>query len=342
MKSFLLTGILISLFSATLLAQPTITSQSNPEPGQAWDVVILDGSNFDPGPTGPNQNWDYSNVPVGMGFPPFQFSIIDPANAPFTDSFPGATHVVKWDLLGFPFHQYEYADNQKRVTLGGVVPEDSSFLTMTQYIDDDDAVQYPLSYQKSYTFSSRQRLTVAGFTFYYTAEGKVDIDAYGSLTLPTGTYNDVLRMRIERVQIDSSFATPERDTTIQYAWLQEGNGIGLLVYEYSLNPDNGDPSLYYAAPAMTSSLTAALKNEQFSVYHLPGTRNIQLSFEDISPTQALDIQLLDASGKMVQQLHKGTLPSSEINLPFLPKSPGLYIVMISDVKGRTVSRKLIH
>lgn len=342
MKKYLPVGLLISLLSCYQLsfAQPSYTANSNPTIGQGWDVTMYGPANFSPGPAGANQSWDFSSLPVDMAWPPFQFEILDPVNAPFTDSFPGASHVLKWDLVGFPFHQYEYSDNQVRSALGGVVPEDSSYLSLTQYIDDDDALQYPLTFQKSYTFTSVQRVHVFGFTFDYFTEGKGTVDAYGTLKLASGTYNDVIRLVLERVEVDSTFFPPWRDTSYQYIWLQEGNGMPLLTYEYSLDPDGDDPTLYAASPTIANSLENQLAGREIQVnYHLTQP-SISLIFEGFSPGDFFHVSLLDLQGRKLTSIFDGALPERlDIDLSAFPA--GIYLIEAKDEKGDVITQKII-
>ena len=343
MKTIVLTINLFLLGTAWLYAQPIITAQSNPQIGQAWDVTMLDANGFKPGAAGANQSWDFSAIPPEQNFPTFQFVIIDPSNAPYPDSFPDATHVVKWTLLGFPFHQYEYADNQKRAAVGGILSDGTGYTSMTHYTkDDDDAIQYPLTYQTSYPFTSIQTLKTLSFTFEYFTEGSVEVDAYGSLTLPTGTYDDVLRMRIVRVKHDSTFLPPEVDTTTQIVWMEEGNATPLMVYETYSNPDNGSPALYYAVPSTASSSEGKLSSQSIDIQHLPGSEKLGIQFNGFDLGQHINIQLIDLSGKKLHTIYQGHISTTDLQLPFPSLPKGIFLLVVADKKGLHISQKLIH
>lgn len=342
MKNYLPTAILLCLIGLSIsgFAQPSYTSNSNPAIGESWDVVMLDPANFSPGPAGAMQSWDFSTVPVSTGFPPFQFNVVKPEDGPLSDSFPNATHILYWDVVGFQFYQYEFADNQNRTVLGGVVPEDTSILSLSQYVDDDDAMQYPLTYQKSYAFTAKEELTSFGFTFEYYTEGQVDVDAYGSLTLPTGTYNDVLRMRIERTSVDSLFGIVERDTTIQYGWFQEGNAMPLVTYEYTLGADADPPSLYYATPANANAIDDDFSNG-IHLYPNPIKQHAYLHLPDNFGQTELEVNLFDLQGKAIRKMYKGKLNNAVLSLDFQGINRGVYLLKINDQKGNITFKKVV-
>ncbi len=78
----------ICLTSMALTAQPVITYNGNaPQTGDAYHFSGANGS-FDPGPSGANQNWDFSGIT-----PSFFHSetAVAPGSTPFADDFPEAT-----------------------------------------------------------------------------------------------------------------------------------------------------------------------------------------------------------------------------------------------------------
>lgn len=157
--SLLLTwGLIILSTVQGLFAQPSITSASNPQIGQRWDAVLANPTGFDPGPGGPDQNWDFSNLDSAEAPAYFNFQVLETTGNPLAADSPDATYVIYWSILGFELYQYEFADQNERVTEGAVSwnPNSNSLLNKVLYTDDDDALKYPLNYQDTYTFTSRQ------------------------------------------------------------------------------------------------------------------------------------------------------------------------------------------
>ncbi|MDW3648816.1 MAG: T9SS type A sorting domain-containing protein [Bacteroidia bacterium] len=326
-----------------LSAQTTLTSASNPQIGQSWDAVLSDPTGFDPGPGGANQSWNFANLDTAEAPALFSFEVLAPTGNPLASDFPSATHIIYWEIFGFELYQYEFADQSERVTLGGVSwdPSDSSLLNKTLYTDNDDALKYPLTYQDSYTFSSRQEVSGFGFTAVYGIEGEVTADGYGSLTTPAGTFTDVLRFRVQRIRIDSSFFVGQKDTAVQYIWMQEGNATALLVYETTTNEDE-EPSLNWTSPNNANGIFGPLakKEKEINIFPNPGSSNFQLELSDFSLHEDIQIEVLDLQGKLLyekEMRNNGNI----IPLSLVDFSPGIYLISLRDTEGNWARKKLI-
>lgn len=335
---------LFLLFSVQgLWAQPTLTSASNPQIGQSWSAVLSDPTSFNPGPAGADQSWDFSTLDTAEAPALFSFEVRATAGNPLAADFPNASHVIYWTIFGFELYQYESADQTQRITEGGVTwdPSDSTLLNKTLYTDTEDALKYPLTYQDTYTFSARQEVSGFGFTAVYGIEGSVNADGYGSLTTPAGTFNDVLRIRVERIRIDSSFFIGQKDTSVQYIWMQEGNATALLVYETTTNEDE-EPSLNWTSPNNANGIFGPLaeKEKEINIFPNPGSSNFQLELSDFSLHEDIQIQILDLQGKLLiekEMRNNGNI----IPLSLSKLSPGIYLISLSDKEGNWARKKLI-
>lgn len=336
-------GLFLVFSFQALSAQPTITSASNPQIGQSWDAVLSDPVGFDPGPGGANQSWNFANLDTAEAPALFTFEVLAPTGNPLASDFSSATHIIYWKIFGFELYQYELSDQSERVTLGGVSwdPSDSSLLNKTLYTDNDDALKYPLTYQDSYTFSSRQEVSGFGFTAVYGIEGTVTADGYGSLTTPAGTFTDVLRFRVQRIRIDSSFFVGQKDTAVQYIWMQEGNATALLVYETTTSEDE-EPSLNWTSPNNANGIFGPLaeKEKEINIFPNPGSSNFQLELSDFSLHEDIQIEVLDLQGKLLyekEMRNNGNI----ISLSLADFSPGIYQISLRDAEGNWARKKLI-
>jgi len=335
---------LFLLFSIQgLFAQPTITSASNPQIGQSWSAVLSDPTGFNPGPGGADQSWNFSNLDTAEAPALFNFEVRATAGNPLAADYPNATHIIYWTIFGFELYQYESADQNQRITQGGVTwdPSDTSLLNQVVYTDDDDALNYPLTYQDSYTFDSRQEVRGFGFTAVYGIEGTVTADGYGSLTTPAGTFTDVLRFRVQRIRIDSSFFVGQRDTAVQYIWMQEGNATALLVYETTTSEDE-EPSLNWTSPNNANGIFGPLaeKEKEINIFPNPGNSNFQLDLGNFSLHEDIQIEILDLQGKLLyekEMRNNGNI----IPLSLEDFSPGIYLISLMDTEGNWARKKLM-
>jgi len=331
MKKLYILAILMWMFSAPVDAQPQITSSSNPSFGDTWNVELISTSGFKLGNAGANKVWDMSDIKPMAGFEPFDFKILDPEDGPDKGPKDKADHILFWDLQGYNFYQYEIANDMIRGAIGGIIIDPE---TITTYTDDDDAIHYPLTYQKKYDFESEYTTSSPFFTFDYSVEGKTEVDGYGKLILPSGEYDNVLRVYIRRESTTTIGGTTEKSLSQQYFWWQEGNGLPLLVYEITTSPGEVEASAYTAIPSITSSNSTVDQRKSFNMFPNPTGLSNEVSFEGMTHDQ--EITLSNVDGSVVRKLRLGdkSFRPIEYNLKsgmYIIQSAG-YLPMILNVR----------
>ncbi len=196
--SLLLTSL---LFSSLAFSQITISSE---------DVLSLSGKSFtqegtlvesiaaNPGMAGANQSWDLGAIPMDS-MVTITWTFESPENTPYGDDFPDANFVQTFvfDTLGFSVGTYNYAKvtETEFISLGEV--SISSFLSFgdTTIEESSDTVAlFPLTYEKSWSEVSRDTVDFFGTTEIIVDSTEYLVDAWGSVTVPAGTF-DCLRIR---------------------------------------------------------------------------------------------------------------------------------------------------
>ena len=321
-------------------AQITITQADMPAPGNLVFSYsdTLGPTNLQISAGGPNQNWDFSN---GWAVrPPDANSYIQPNGLSGFATFPtsnlattitssGITFEIFYQTApaAFSFLGYSYA--------GGFI---NTLATTNQYIS------LPITYGQVNTYQQRSVTTT-----YYTLPGfyssrnisnknvTTTCDAWGTLTIPTGTA-PVLRIKSEtNFAVDSSFidstntgnnfqltnvSAPPNDF-IGYDFYRNGSPFNMMSLEVNISSGLIDLSSYTSATF--TQTTSAIAPTEVKSYPNPASNQIHISNENL---QATSIRIRDLNGKTAYQC--SALGNQSITIHTDGLSNGLYLVEIMD------------
>ena len=292
------------------LSQPVITDNILPEFGSEYEARYFENINFDPGPAGENQVWDFSDLEGGFDF---NFKILDPATTPESDKFPDATFV--WNFVEFEIFIYYLVTEDSLSQMGNAVAttEETTFLVLNS--DLEDALQFPVTYGSSYSYDTKyQNFLFGNLIFEGERTATLTADGYGTLITPFGTFENTLRIKI----INNEFGI----NNTQYSWLSEDNFVPLLVYEFS---DDGEvaPSLYYS----NLSTTVSTDDKSFET-------EISFQYDDMNEvllinTKGQDIQnfrVFDFQGRLVESFGQQRTENHLELVLTKPLNHGMYIL----------------
>ena len=306
MKNLYLPLLLTALAFTQLCAQPLMTSSITPSAGDNWDIVFFAPDNFDPGPGGANQTWDFSSLnpsnPLDLNF-----EILDPATVQGNVDFPDAEFVLF--LPTFGTYEFYAANADSIYLLGGVSISNNEVDFLTIFTDPEDGIQLPLTYGDNYPyFSAFEQYLFGSFLTSETREGNVNVDGYGTLITPAGTFTNVLRLQI----VETSFGI----TNTQIAWMDVNNFIPLLLYEFSDDPYEGT-SLYYSAPDITiNTVDQDIQATDWTARYIPAEHQIQLELALPAKVDHLQLQLSTLDGRVLQNQSLSALhPNPVLEVP---------------------------
>ena len=235
----LLSGLLSTL---PLTAQITIDGSDIPPFGAvlafAEDTLV---AGLEPGPSGAGQSWNFSSLATHNTF---QNTVLDPATTPFANQFPDAT----FSLLGTDgFYSYSQLTDEALLVLGGSAPLPGGGSATARFDSPQQLIPAPATFGASFDDEFGFTLSLDGSPFgvdsvriHETGTQSAEIDAWGSLTIPSGTY-ETLRQRIETITVDSIFVlffgnfipfSITADTAITYEWWAKDGRAQVLSLEY--------------------------------------------------------------------------------------------------------------
>lgn len=179
MRNTKLTLFIFLISSLSLVAQPTIDIAIVPTIGTATSFYKAgDHKLFTPGVAGTNVSWNFTNLDTTLGSHNTAAKL--PSNTPFAVNFPSScNYAVEFDDIFGSEYLYTKLDNSNWESYG----------TMNAiYSNPEKLMSFPFQYNSFFkdTFNDADG-DFRGFK-------NVKADAYGTLTLPTGVFNNVLRV----------------------------------------------------------------------------------------------------------------------------------------------------
>lgn len=306
-----------ALFSGVVfgaIAQPTIqTSDFYPTVGESFSINR--GVYVNPGPGGNNVTWDMSS----LNSTSIAVTNATPANA----SFPNST--ITMETVG---------ETSMYLNLGPTSYAIEGFYNSVNsllftYTDPNVVYQFPLSMSTDFVDNFTCNYTTNGYDFVRSGTHSVEADGYGTLITPSGTYTDVLRLRMIQDYSDynSTFGTYDYYAEI-YVWVKAG---------------------YHNELASVSTLTSSLGNSSYGLYledETSGLSEESLSSISIYPNPATDIVHIDSDGASITSLrlidlNGNTVLEEEqsvasIDIQDLPK--GVYTLIVTTAEGTSAER----
>jgi hypothetical protein len=331
-KYFILVA--ICQISLGLTAQPVITYNGNaPQIGDTYNFSGDNGS-YDPGPSGANQSWDFSNIPATFSSSP---TAVTPESTPFSGEFPEATIAFAQteDNETFIFSQIS---TSAMLNVGlGYAPGDGGNELIIHYTDAVKLLQYPFSFSDSYTDSY--------YTAYSLMEGMMThewgnitatADAWGSVITPEETYN-TLRIKKERTYTDSVwvagvFVSANTYTQTDYEWYTSTSHSPVI----SISITNDGTTATYRTDDVTGVGEQQHPDAQVNIYPNPVTDRLTIQ----SDKKLKSIRLLSVDGKMMNDVPV-TNPENQQVIDFDRYPKGIYFIEVGFNDGETVTRKII-
>ena len=234
-RFLLLIGYLLFL-TLSLFAQPVIQEQILLElnEGEPIEFLALNAGNFNPGPAGERQNWDFAQI--SKSNKGCFFEALDPTLSQFRDSFPNATvYFICRDtspagqiVENHTFYRYleSSALFEGTVSLSISDPDFDSIFTV--FTDPQTFLTFPYEYLGTFTdeYSARVTTYTQNQQFTVQSSGSLTsrVDAFGTLTTPVGTFEDVLRISRSEISNNEVAGIPlgSSNEAFRYTWIAKG------------------------------------------------------------------------------------------------------------------------
>lgn len=267
-------------------AQPVLRTDKLPAAGTVYayhDVPYLK-----PLPPQANMRWDYTALPSGAMMP-YQWSTT--LLSPGSGAFPTESLVLR--IPGEPAQYY--------------LQSDSSLMLLGSYGDTEllrfdpplRPVSYPSSIGMDWQDSGVVALSGSGRIALLQVRHTVKADAWGSLAMPYGVIQQVIRLRSELVLIDPKFSDQPVSTEVRYTWYCDQTPMPLLtvVERSGWNPPDG--IMRWLDGSWREGEQSLFRPIRLRVFPDPCVDHATIDLPATGPDQTV-LQLINSMGKIVK------------------------------------------
>jgi hypothetical protein len=322
-----------------------LTSFVFPEPGDAIPTVQANPAGVDPGPAGANQSWDFSGLTADDETQTTAVYLPAPPDPAFPDANLASFQYPVMLFLDTTFQYY-------RTTATDLIYYGWSTGSVHElYPDPQLLLKTPLSYNEMFNDAFTIQTNLPDNSTSGLGNRVVKYDAYGTLKLPTGAFNDAIRLFIEEQQ---------RDTT----WLFAGYAVNQLqetAYEWYV-PGLPGPRLWIRTSGGTSTYflpgqppqiqelqettvvgyvtaTTNAPNRPDPAWGValhgagpnPAAETLRVRFDGASPSRPLHLLVFSADGRLLDRRDLQAADFGQgIDLPVAALPAGVYLLTLTD------------
>ncbi|HEY9113782.1 MAG TPA: T9SS type A sorting domain-containing protein [Bacteroidales bacterium] len=329
--------LIVLIFSINLaISQPVVNSDILLNIGDERRVSYVETA-FNPGDAGENVTWDFSNLQQSYEVDWFA---IDPVNTGFFNMFPTsdiAFYIPGDENNGWTF--YNTGNGEEISLLGAVLLNGSGNDVDTTYfgLDDPDLLfEFPMTYPDQFS-DDIEGISVVfyqGQMFELERSGTTttEVDGYGTLTTPEGTFYDVIRVKRTEDIVDIYLMFVTYQEIVRYDWFSPDYDYLLyhteeiVIKDASGNEQNRTTQTWYAEPRLITGLSEK-KIGNFTVYPNPCKDVLNLPIELVSKSQKIEIINMQGS-----TIYSNNQKADKIDVS--PFKAGVYIVLITGNDGK--------
>ncbi len=306
------------LFPFLIFSQPTLTSWDvNPVAGEVVTLHIADPSGFNPGNGGANVTWNFSTL---ASTATSGFYYVEASLTPYGYLFPQANLGQNLGNNTYGYYQVNWAGI---AYCGGYSSDGPSI-----YTDPENLMIFPFSYT-SYMTDYFAASFVSGGN-HYIRKGTVNSngDGYGTLILPWGTVNNVLRVHSLENYSDSTTSGITYCTADNYYWYKGGTHHPVVTYRNLITGIASVETLTYLDPVCVG-MVPGTDIKSALVFPNPASDRLHLDF-DTKPGQVYRISMTALSGEecLLQSVTPNPDGPVQLELDLAQLASGLYLLRI--------------
>jgi hypothetical protein len=334
MKNFTLLSAAMVVSSVVANAQ-TITSSWVPAVGfsQTHNVVNLNGP-IAPGSAGQGQTWNFAGATSDSSYTETNLAPVDAVGG---SNFPLASYGTQ--TTGDASNATFYVGSSVALQLIGSYSGDMSGAVIASCSNAIDLMQFPASFSSAFNDPYQVSITSPFLNFSIDGTNDVLVDGSGTLTTPTGTYNNVVRVKSIRnyqyIGLPPLPGTVTEGSTTSYLWVSpDYPGYMLMNYSIDVQGTESDTTITYSENPLSIQNVA---NQALQISPNPASEFVTVGFP--SGAELNRVEVLDLSGRVVStETVNGK--SNRLTFSTATFTNGVYIVRAIDTKGAAVTTKV--
>ena len=313
---------------------PVITYSQPPAKAGVLAYFCNDSFSHPAADTGANITWDYSGLVSRGSDTLYTYTCMGDT---MCSRFPNANFFSFYYLppstpSNYTGYSFTIVDSTGIETYGYIAAsQNPQYIDTFFYTNPETTMKYPFTYSNA--FSDSFAYTVDGL---YIGWNYVRSDGYGTLKLPYGTFQNVLR--IVDTEIISTVNHTSTTGDVSYYWISPS--LGLLL---SLDESVGIPqAMYFLHNGASDTRVQNINENRIAIDLYPNPLKDQLNIDLENPNnQDVKIYLVDIIGKVVDVIADKTLPAGKQHIQYTLHnlSKGIYFVRLQSEQG-TVTKKI--
>lgn len=354
------------LFCFTFLsAQPVINTDIIPSIGSKWTGFFfqVDTLDYAAGMAGANINWDFSGLTDSIEGTPqelleelkeepfFTFTVVDPSNVIFGDSFPTADFAIQTFIDFFIYSEtYSFIDQQadglRDLGESSIIEIDilgTTIIDTSVVVNETPDLFFPLPINFNGSFIREDVQTEEDISFdsktVTTTRDSIVYDAYGTLTTPFGSYDNAVRWKIYTTETELTTSISLGQTlsnittnSVSYEWYSSNELAPLIQYELpGIGEEQGIMTFYINIDEVSSNKNVTREKIALKIAPNPATDQVQMQFSLDQSVDQLDAYLYDMSGRLVKRERWNALgagvQTQNLNIPAGTQS-GTYVLQL--------------
>ncbi|HEX8548888.1 MAG TPA: T9SS type A sorting domain-containing protein [Cytophagaceae bacterium] len=338
MKRFFRSLLLFSALSNTVYSQVTFSEFKVPAYGSSIKAKRNEFKG-EVGNPGIGQVWDFSKEVYASE--PEVVAYTNPKASPNGGAFPNATHCETYS---------------NREEFSAITPTGYTLLGIHREFSDDIVYSDPMTtFRLPMKFGDVQNdkfgaAYTAQFPMIKSGSFQVTYDGFGKLITPTGTYNDVIRLKSTQIEKDSVARdlgagvsiVYETKATI-YAYYLSGYTSPLFsIYYIIQNEVAYDPFSFLYDPAFLSGTRDAFQKDlNVNIYPNPAKDFINVDLSNAEGNY-FDISILDQLGVEVYKNKLSGFDSDLYQIPLAGLEKGSYIMKINSDETYMIEKIIVQ
>jgi hypothetical protein len=302
-------------------------------------MISISPAGISEGNAGANGTWNFSGISAtGTSY---TYNVISPSSTPFSGSFPGATIIVS--NTSFETYSFYHIDNTSYDYLGSA-SVNSGVTTITPFTKSETFLVFPVSYNSSFSDNFSYSFQTSGYTFSTAGTISGVADAYGTLLLPQGTFNNVLRVKTIQDYSNTNDipgSQPGNSQILTYSWYDAGTRYPLLTITYTTSGTNTTKSVYYYDYLTSANKYKDPKTFEIISYSNPAKDIITVDF-CIPGTSDVFFSLFDLTGKNIITQTRPNLAKGRYIHKIDTENllPGIYIIQ-AKTENNVITKKVV-
>lgn len=320
-----LTLIAASAFAMNAHAQPTLTFASNAPVVGTQYTLHYDGEYVSPGNAGAMQTWDLTGLATDSID---VLEMVAPSSTTNGDQFPNATVAE----LSSPVTTY-YQVTPEGISFAG--SDDGTSLIVNAPMPK--YVAFPCTMGSTWSTPHAAEFTYDDNEVFRSGTVSGHADGYGTVIMPWGTVDNVLRIHLQNVMQDSLALFTMDYTYDSYLYYVPGQSYPLAeLVTATIDMGFGNPTVTqfcrWTGEISTGVVAMPPTGNELSAYPNPTNDVVNFAVPTGMAANAT-VTVLDASGRAVQQERPVVMSGSTAQVDLRQLVPGIYTLVIADRDG---------